>query len=189
MYESWCKHINEDTTRAYNLRNLIIVVKKRRSEKKSSNIKGFHGRFSVISALRSPIKLKIFNCFHRHSIDSIVHQGSKIEVIIPKNCFILFHCGLVHCGTLSWYISNGEYSSNTISFFSIIEKEYHVEHEYTHHMDSFLCKLDQYEVCKEKIYSNNEKYCPLIDLRKIKRSSAKINENQKIVNFILSMET
>ena len=142
VYESWCKHINEEATRVYDLSNHIIVPKKRRSENNSSNIKSFHGRFSVISALRSPIKLKIFNCAHRHSIDSIVHQGSSIEVIIPENSFIMFHCGLVHCGTPSWYISNGEYSSNTILFVTIVEKDYNVEHEYTHQMYSFFCKLD-----------------------------------------------
>ena len=102
--------------------------------------------------------MKIFNCSHRHSIDSIVHQGSAIEVIIPENCFIIFHCGLVHCGTPSWFISNGEYSSNTKLFFTIVEKEYNIEHEYTHQMDSFLCKLDQCEVCKENKYSTNEKH-------------------------------
>ena len=91
VYESWCKHINEETTRAYDLSNHIKVPKKIRSENNSSNIKSFHGRFSVISALRSPIDLKIFNCSHRYSIDSIVHQGSTIEVIIPENGFIMFH--------------------------------------------------------------------------------------------------
>ena len=50
-------------------------------------------------------------------------------------------------------------------------------------MDTFLYYLDQCEVCKEKTYSNNENYGPLIDLRKIKRSSAKINENQKDSKF------
>ena len=50
-------------------------------------------------------------------------------------------------------------------------------------MDSFLCKLDQYEVCKEKIYSTNEKCGSLIDLRTLKRSSAKINENQRDSKF------
>ena len=98
VYEYWCKHINEETKRVYDLKS-HNSTQKRRSENNSSNIKGFHGRFNVISALRSPINLKIFHCSHRHSIDSIVHQGSAIEVIIPENCFILFHCGLVHCGT------------------------------------------------------------------------------------------
>ena len=68
-------------------------------------------------------------------------------------------------------------------FFTIIEKDYSVEHEYTHQMDTFLCKLDQCEVCKEKKYSSDEKHGPLIDLRKLKRSSAKINENQKDSKF------
>ena len=67
------------------------MYKKRKTDKNSSNIKGVHGRFNVISALRSPIKLKIFNCSYRHSIDSIIHQGSVIEAIIHENCFIIFH--------------------------------------------------------------------------------------------------
>ena len=50
-------------------------------------------------------------------------------------------------------------------------------------MDSFLCKLDQCEICKENKYSTNEKHGPLIDLRTLKRSSAKINENQKDSKF------
>ena len=95
----------------------------------------------------------------------------------------MFHCGLVHCGTPSCYISNGEYSSNTILFVTIVEKDYNVEHEYTHQMDTYLCNLHQCEVCKENKYSTNEKHGSLIDLRKIKRSSTKINENQKDSKF------
>ena len=50
----------------------------------------FHGRFSVISALLTPIELRIFNCSHRHYCRSVIHSGSMIDIIIPKNCFILF---------------------------------------------------------------------------------------------------
>ena len=50
-------------------------------------------------------------------------------------------------------------------------------------MDSFLCKLDQYEVYKENKYSTIEKHGPMIDLRTLKRSSAKINKNQKDSKF------
>ena len=95
----------------------------------------------------------------------------------------MFNCGLVHCGTPSWYVSNGKYSSNTILFFTIVEKDYNVEHEYTYQMDSFLCKLDQWEVCKENKYSANEKHGPLIDLRTLNRSSAKVNKNHKESKF------
>ena len=35
-------------------------------------------------------------------------------------------------------------------------------------MDTYLCNLDQCEVCKEKKISTNKKYGPFIDLRKIK---------------------
>ena len=46
-------------------------------------------------------------------------------------------------------------------------------------MDSFLCKLDKCEVCKENKYSTIEKHGHLVDLRTLKGSSTKINENQK----------
>ena len=59
FYESWCKHLTDESTRVYDLSNHIKVPTKRRGDNHSSNIKGFHGRFSVISALRSPITLKI----------------------------------------------------------------------------------------------------------------------------------
>ena len=85
------------------------------------NIKTFNGRFTVLSALRSSFKLKIFNCSHCHSSESTVHQGLKIEVFIPENCFITFHCGCVHYGTSYWFICNGEYSSNARLFFTIVE--------------------------------------------------------------------
>ena len=65
--------------------------------------------FRTFSALRSPLKLIKFNCSHRHHSESIVHEGSMIEVVIPVNYFILFHYGLVHCRTLSWFINKDEY--------------------------------------------------------------------------------
>ena len=122
--------------------------------------------------------MKVFNCSHRHSIEPIVHQGSAIELIIPENCFIMFHCGLVHCGTPSWFICKGDYSPNTRLFFTIVEKEYNLEHEYTHQMETHLCNIDKCDVCKNNVYSTNEEHGPLIDLRKLKRSSAKINKNE-----------
>ena len=71
----------------------------KRSIQTTSNIDYFHRRFSVISALRSHFKLKIFNCSHRYHSGSAVRQSSMIEVVILENCFIMFHYGLVHYGT------------------------------------------------------------------------------------------
>ena len=86
------------------LSNHIKVPTKRKGDNHSSYFLKLHGRFRVISALRSPFKLKIFNYSHRHSIEFIVHQGSAIEVMISENFFIIFHCGLIHSETLSWFI-------------------------------------------------------------------------------------
>lgn len=82
----------------------------------SRNIHYFNGRFNIISALRSPFKLIISNCSHRHRSELIVHRGSIVEVIIPENCFTMFHFGCVHCGIPSWFVSRGGYSSNTRAF-------------------------------------------------------------------------
>lgn len=72
----------------------------------STSVKRF---FRTFSALRSPFKLKTFNCLHHHHSESIEHEGSMIEVVIPVNYVILFHCGLVYCRTLSWFINKDEY--------------------------------------------------------------------------------
>ena len=71
---------------------------KRGKNNTTSNVKDFHARFSLLSALRSPIKLKLWNCSHRHHSEKNIHRRSIIEVIIPEDCFIMFSCGLVHCG-------------------------------------------------------------------------------------------
>ena len=40
-----------------------------------------------------------------------------IEFIIPEDCFIMFSCGLVHCGTPSWFINRDEYGKTHKSIF------------------------------------------------------------------------
>ena len=80
-----------------------------------------------------------------------MYQGSAIEVIIPENYFIMFHCGLVHCGTPSWFICNGEYSSNIRLFFTIVEKKYNLEYKTIHQMEQELCLKEICDVCKENI--------------------------------------
>ena len=52
-------------------------------------------------------------------------------------------------------------------------------------MDTYLCNMDNCNVCKENIYISNEKHCPLIDLRKLKILIAKMNENQKDSKFYI----
>ena len=68
-------------------------------------------------------------CSHNHTSEFTVHQGSAIEVIIPEICFIIFHCGIVHCETLSWFICSCEYSSITRMVFTIVNNLFHQKHE------------------------------------------------------------
>ena len=50
------------------------------------------------------------------------HRGSMIKVIIPEYFFIKFSCGLVHCGTPSWFIDRGEYSKNIRAFLQLLKQ-------------------------------------------------------------------
>ena len=107
--------------------------------------------------MRSLFKLKIFNYSHLHSSESTVHQGSAIEVIIPENCFIMFHCELVHCGTLSWFICNSGYFSNTRLYFTIVENSFNLEYESIRQMEGRLCLKETCDICKENKYGSIEK--------------------------------
>ena len=107
------------------------MIKRSMSNPTIKNAKDFHARFSVLSAIRNLIKLKLWNCSHRRHSERIVHRGSIIEIIIPEDYFIMFHCSLVHFGTPSWFISRGEYSSNTRAFFTIVEKYFNLNHDIT----------------------------------------------------------
>ena len=81
-----------------------------------------------------------------------------VEIIILVNRFILFHRGLVHCGTLSWYIDKGEYYSNTRAFFHIVETSYEVRNKVIVQLKDQLCNSNKYNVCKKNIYGSDNKY-------------------------------
>ena len=123
VHTSWCLYLIKDKEKSYNitqtydLSNHTKVLIEERHEKTTSLVNTFHGRFSVLSALLTPIKLNVYNFLLRYCGESKVHSGSMIEIIIPQNCFILFHRALVHCRTLSWYIESELYHQNTRSFF------------------------------------------------------------------------
>ena len=87
----------------------------------------------------------------------------------------MVHCGLVHCGTPSWFICNGEFSSNTRWFFTIVEKDFNLNYETIHQMETNLCTMDKCHVCNDNECSSKEKNVLVIDLRQIIRSSTKIN--------------
>ena len=91
-----------------------------------------------------------------------------IDIIIPKNCFILFHCALVHCGSLSWFIESGCYHPNTRSFFTIVENSYNVVNERKEILlPEQFCNLEIFSVCSNNKYSMVANKCPLIDTRNI----------------------
>ena len=80
--------------------------------------------------------------FSSPSFRKNVHRGSIIEVIIPEDCFIMFKCDLVHCGTPSWFISRGEHSKNTRALFTIVERDFNLTHEITIQKETQLCTID-----------------------------------------------
>ena len=79
IYDSWCKDLFKDVNDSYYLSNHLKVPQTKRGKHKNStnNVKDFHARFSVLSALRSPKKLKLWNCFHRHQ--SRKNNSSRIN--------------------------------------------------------------------------------------------------------------
>ena len=79
-----------------------------------------------------------------------------IEVINPEDCFIMFHGGLVHCGTPSWFISICEYSSNTRAFFIIVENDFNSTNETTVQMDIQLCSFETCDVCNNNKFATME---------------------------------
>ena len=145
--------------------NYSKVPVTKRIENSTSKDTSFHGRFSVLSALMTPLKLKIYNFSHQHYYESIDHNGSIIEIIIPVNCFIMFHGALIHCGTPSWYIDKEIYHTNTISCFSIVEQDYNIDSEI---IDSILssqfCCVEEYSICKNHKFGTKINVCIIIDL-------------------------
>ena len=106
-----------DVSATYDLSNHMKVLTFKRNSHSTLSNGSFHARFSVLSTLLRPIKLKIYNCSHRHHCASVVHSGSMIDIIISKKYFIILHSVLVHCGTPSWFVESGYCHTNTRSFF------------------------------------------------------------------------
>ena len=104
-----------------------------------------------------------------------------IDIIIPKNVFIVLHSALIHCGTSSWCVESGYYHTNTKSFFSIVENDYIiVDNEKTEIiLSEQIYKLEKYSVCKNNKYSLVANKCPLIYLRKLK--SCKVLKKSDVI--------
>ena len=101
----WCSHLVYDKifdiSKTYDLSNHSKVPVKKRNETTTLEVHSFLGRFSVLSALLTPFKLKIYNRSPQHYCESMVHNDSMMDIVIPVNYFIVFHSALVHCGTPS----------------------------------------------------------------------------------------
>ena len=161
MTYDFCNHVKISTIKR--------TPSKSKTQTTTSSIISFHGRFSVISELLTPIKLRIFNCSRRHHCESVFHSGSMINIIIPNNYFILFHCTLVHCGSPSWFIKSGSYHSNTRSFFTVVENSYNRVNERTEIiLPEQFCNLETCSVCSNNKYGMVANKYPLIDTRNIK---------------------
>ena len=95
-----------------------IPTKKKNCPPTSSN-GSFRVQFSVLSTLLTPIKLRKYNCSHRHHCESLVHNGSMIDIAIPKKSLIVLHSALVRYGTPSCFVESGYYHTNTRTFFQM----------------------------------------------------------------------
>ena len=123
----------------------------------------FHGKFSVFSALIIPFKLKIYNYSRRQYSESMVHNGSKIDIIILINCFIIFHSALVHCENLYWYIDKGVYYTNARSLFFVVEKYYYIDSELMHNILSIkFCCVEECSIYNNDNFGRMNSSCPII---------------------------
>ena len=165
---------------SYDLFHHTKVPLLKRGMQSTSNKGSFHGRFSVISVFRNPFKMKICNCSHRHHSEPIVCKGSMLKVVFPVNCFILFHCGIVHCGTLSWFINKAEYHINTRAFFTIVKKSLKLDNEITVQLEDKVCSIETCDICFNNKYATIEDSGSLINFRSIKKSHATIDGEKKI---------
>ena len=89
-------YMSKHMKHAYNLSNQTKVhnTKKSIQMQTTNKINQFHGKFIVLSALRTSLKLKLFNFSHHHHSEITVHRGSMIDVIIPKDYLIIFYYGI-----------------------------------------------------------------------------------------------
>ena len=123
VHKSWCERLMEvqdskyDVSATCELSNYFKVPILKR---KIFNIVRWiiYVRFSVLSVLLTPVKLRIYNCSHRLHYESVAHSGSIIDIIISKKSSIVLHGALVHYGTPSWCVESG------YSFFSIVKNDY-----------------------------------------------------------------
>ena len=64
MHTSCCSHLIKDKDKSYDITQTYDLLNRTTvpAEKTTSSVNKFHGRFSVLSALLTPIKLKVYNC-------------------------------------------------------------------------------------------------------------------------------
>ena len=125
----------------------------------------FHGKFSELSALRRPFKVKICNYSHRRCSESIAHRGSMIWLVVSINCLIIFHCDLAHCAILFWFIDNDEYHANIREFVTIVENNFQILNIITIKFKDHVYVDEKYNSYSKHTYGTIIDECLLIDLR------------------------
>ena len=97
-------HFCEDITanNKYNLANISSLcnekINQTRTKKKQliNTKKINNNNFSIISTLMFSVKLAVYSCSHRQPLPKRIHRFTKSIVTIPKDCLILYNCGLYH---------------------------------------------------------------------------------------------
>ena len=74
--------------------------------------------------------------------------------------------------------------SNTRDFFTIVETYFNLRNEITVQMENQLCSMETCNICTNNKYGTIKDNGQLIDLRILRKSNAKINENKKSLNMI-----
>jgi len=148
----FCKDIKENEK--YNLINQPVIDHKQRKPKrkkvKVNNLKEQHifnfNNFNVISTLSSSVELVLYSCSHRQSLIKIIHKSTKSIVTVPKNCLIVYNCGLYHGQKNN---DEKDREMNIRMSFQLVNSSLYKDEHYKDEASDHICKASC-DKCSEK---------------------------------------
>ena len=177
IHKLWCEHLMEvqdskyDVSVTYDLSNHLKVPTLKRNNQSTSLNGPFHARFSVSSALLTPVKLRIYNCSNHHHCESVVYNGSMIDILIPKILSLLYIVRLFIVKLNHGFLKVDTTTLTQCLSFQLWKTDYTIvdnEKKTVTILSEQFCKLEKCPVCKNIKYGLVANKCLLIDLRKLK---------------------
>ena len=115
-----------------------------------NNLKEQHifnfNNFNVISTLSSSVELVLYSCSHRQSLIKIIHKSTKSIVTVPKNCLIVYNCGLYHGQKNN---DEKDREMNIRMSFQLVNSSLYKDEDYRDEASNHICKASC-DKCSEK---------------------------------------